>query len=222
RLETQPDALSQKEKRALEELLGKHLGKVGKAMTATMRLSMKPLTLADLSATQIAWVSNYLHYLKKEGGKNAIKLDALRKPNKSAQSYATFQTEILANVSNPSDKPKLYKNVGGRIMMALMPYASFSVNSKMELATNLGKLSDWGSMSNDERLQLSRNIGGNLTAIIAYQLIGQGIRNLMIYSAYQGFMALIANSGDLNDDEEKALEEVLTATRDDLITRNNE
>src|SRR5690606_14634072 len=142
RLETQPDALSQKEKRALEELLGKHLGKAGKAMTATMRLSMKPLTLADLSATQIAWVANYLHYLKKEGGKNAIKLDALRKPNKSAQSYATFQTEILANVSNPSDKPKLYKNVGGRIMMALMPYASFSVNSKMELATNLGKLSD--------------------------------------------------------------------------------
>src|SRR5690606_38111893 len=86
----------------------------------------------------------------------------------------------------------------------------------------LGKLSDWGSISNDERLQLSRNIWGNLMAIVSYQLIGQRIRNLMIYSAYQGFMALIANSGDLNDDEEKALEEVLTATRDDLITRNNE
>lgn len=221
-IERQTSVINKRELNEIRRGLGtgvlRGLGIADKVVEA---VSLSSLKWGDDMAAKASWLAFYLEY-KKRNGETVVDLASeLQNPSKDAKAYATQRVELTNNVSDPSLRANTSKHIGSEMLAVIAPFSSFAINAKLELATTLGRLRELGGMNNQERLRTARNIGGNVANILAYNVIGKTIRNIMIGGTASLAYALL-NNDDWDEDDEKAARELIDTWESDAIARNEE
>lgn len=160
----------------------------------TSKLSLKPLQVTDKTVAKASWLSFYIDHLKDNN--KAVDFSKL---DRDALDYADLMTSNVNNESDPRFKAAITKD---KYFTTFLPFMSFAINSKMDLLNSLSKIGNGNSSD------VTRNIIGNATGIIAYNTVAWGFRAAMAASAISIASTLIASYTD-DEEEQKRLQEIL-------------
>ena len=222
-VEVRDNTLSQKEISYIKKIVDSQLGRLGKKGKEIRDLvTMGPLTLGDDFAAKSSWYAHYVDYLKRNDLLKFTpdgKMD-LSEVNKDARAYADFQTDLSNNISDPAMKAKLFSGTTGSVVRAVYPFISFAVNAKNELINNLSRLMEGDSHTVDQKMAIGRAIGANITNIFIYGMIGEAIRDQMVKISGAVIADLVANSGDLDEEELEKLQNILEERTSELREAN--
>lgn len=184
---------------AIKSLVGKTLGSKGynieKLIAGLKNASMGILTWSDQESANISWLTFYMEYLKQEKGITDI--DFTKKADSDAVAYANLKFAAVGNTSDSSLKPQLQKSGTFR---ALYMFSSFAFNSAIDLASNVARLRNISGNTKAEYEDIVKNIGGNLSAVVAFHYTANIIRNAAIAGLGYASIAII---NAISDDEEE-------------------
>jgi hypothetical protein len=183
------------------------------------RTFMTALKMGDQTSAGISYMTYYIKNTVDRGKyKNFsdfdIKAEA-KNPDPIAQQYAEQMTSTTLNVNESVDRAA--KQIGG----GWLPFVSFAVNSKANLAINIGKLANFsGAISGRQKVQAGQRIAANVAEIFAINYISAWQRQLFIAGSAAGLKALI---GATTEDDEKTvqLQELVNKYTKEAIQKNN-
>ena len=180
---------------------------------------MTALKLGDQTSAGISYMTYYIKNTVERGKyKNFSDFDInaeAKNPDIIAQQYAEQMTSTTLNVNEGVDRAA--KQIGG----GWLPFVSFAVNSKANLAINIGKLGNFsGAVSGRQKVQAGQRIAANVAEIFAINYISAWQRQLFIAGSAAGLKALI---GATTEDDEKTvqLQELVNKYTKEAIEKNN-
>jgi hypothetical protein len=180
---------------------------------------MTALKLGDQTSAGISYMTYYMKNTVERGKyKNFSDFDInaeAKNPDIIAQQYAEQMTSTTLNVNEGVDRAA--KQIGG----GWLPFVSFAVNSKANLAINIGKLGNFsGAVSGRQKVQAGQRIAANVAEIFAINYISAWQRQLFIAGSAAGLKALI---GATTEDDEKTvqLQELVNKYTKEAIEKNN-
>jgi hypothetical protein len=183
----------------------KAIGKVDERANTEL---MRALRSGDQSSASTAFAMHYVYYLLKNGKlKNAYDFnfaDALKNPNREAMAYAEQMTSTTLNINEAVDRA-----ASRGVLGSIVPFASFSINAKQNLAINIGRAFNRNLSGQDRRLA-GRRIGAHLAEIIAIN--ATSLLQREIFMASGGALAMGAAA--VMTDDERQKQEMLTAIRE--------
>jgi hypothetical protein len=164
------------------------------------------LSKPDVFVARSAFKSYYLQNLKRRGISTDIDWKT-HKPDMEAAEYADAMVNRQQNVSDPllageflaSDEPM--RKISRK---AAFPFASFILNQKARMYNDLSTVVS-GTATKEDKIAAGRSLAGLGVELLAFQLIGFGIRRL-----YDSIASSIL--GD-EDDEETKKKKMLNATK---------
>jgi hypothetical protein len=183
------------------------------------RTFMTALKMGDQTSAGISYMTYYIKNTVDRGKyKNFSDFDInaeAKNPDIIAQQYAEQMTSTTLNVNENVDRAA--KQIGG----GWLPFVSFAVNSKANLAINIGKLGNFsGAVSGRQKVQAGQRIAANVAEIFAINYISAWQRQLFIAGSAAGLKALI---GATTEDDEKTvqLQELVNKYTKEAIEKNN-
>ena len=188
-----------------QKTIAKSLGKIGiigaKAGRLAQDIAMASLEFGDSMSAKVAWLSFYMEGYETINGEGSFKIGS--ELDKTALTYANQKVNSLANESDSSMKSAVSKNA---FYSVFLPFASFAINSHLELAQNLARLRDGLTNENStDYKEVVHNVAGNLAAVVSFHSIAYALRTVAI--KFSGVAAAsILGSGLFatgNDDEEE-------------------
>ena len=183
----------------------KAIGKVDERANTEL---MRALRSGDQSSASTAFAMHYVYYLLKNGKlKNAYDFnfaDAIKNPNRDAMAYAEQMTSTTLNINEAVDRAASRGFLGN-----MVPFASFSINAKQNLAINIGRAFD-RNLSSQDRWLAGRRIGAHLAEIIAIN--ATSLLQREIFMASGGALAM--GAATVLTDDEKQKQEMLTSIRE--------
>jgi len=180
---------------------------------------MTALKLGDQTSAGISYMTYYMKNTVERGKyKNFsdfdIKAEA-KNPDPIAQQYAEQMTSTTLNVNEGVDRAA--KQIGG----GWLPFVSFAVNSKANLAINIGKLANFsGAISGRQKVQAGQRIAANVAEIFAINYISAWQRQLFIAGSGIALKALIGATSD-EDNSTVKLQELVNKYTKQAIEKNN-
>ena len=200
--------ISAEDIKGFKSSLAKAFGKVDERANTEL---MRALRSGDQSSASTAFAMHYVYYLLKNGKlKNAYDFsfaDALKNPNREAMAYAEQMTSTTLNVNEAVDRA-----ASRGVLGSLVPFASFSINAKQNLAINVGRAFN-RSLSGQDRRLAARRIGAHLAEIIAIN--ATSLLQREIFMASGGALAMGAASILTEDERQK--QEMLTSIREATV-----
>ena len=180
---------------------------------------MTALKMGDQTSAGISYLTYYMKNTVDRGKyKNFSDFDInaeAKNPDPIAQQYAEQMTSTTLNVNEGVDRAA--KQVGG----GWLPFVSFAVNSKANLAINIGKLANFsGAISGRQKVQASQRIAANVAEIFAINYISAWQRQLFIAGSGAALKALIGVTSD-DDNEAVKLQELVNKYTKQAIEKNN-
>jgi hypothetical protein len=202
--------------------LGTRFRKNLKSWDAKMdKTFMTALKMGDQTSAGISYMTYYIKNTVDRGKyKNFSDFDInaeAKNPDPIAQQYAEQMTSTTLNVNENVDRAA--KQIGG----GWLPFVSFAVNSKANLAINIGKLANFsGAISGRQKVQASQRIAANVAEIFAINYISAWQRQLFIAGSGAALKAVIgATSGNEDDDKTTRLLELVNRYTKEAIDKNN-
>ena len=186
------------------------------------RFLMSSLKSGDLSSAGLAWVTYYKKSLLMQGKiKNYTEFDlndAADNPDMEAMQYAEQMTSTTLNINEAVNKPK---DTTLPLLGKSLPFTTFAVNSKINLASNIGKLIDTGGVvSAKDRLAALQRIGAHVAESATINAVGWMMRSVAIGTAYQVF-AYALNSSNMDEEEKDKAVMVLDNTFKTVLESND-
>lgn len=178
---------------------------------------MKALKIGDQSAAGLSYLTYYKYNLLERGKiKSSAEFDLsgeAKTPDKIAQQYAEQMTSTTLNINEASDRAK--KQIGGNIL----PFISFAVNAKANLAINISKLANTnGVVSAKDKYDATRRIAAHAMEVLVINLIGHAQRNLMIGIGTSATAILMGIGAD--DEEKEKIDKAAGKIKEDLKQKN--
>jgi len=165
------------------------------------KVSLQPLVFGDAVSAKASWCAFYSQYLVKEGiVKSISEFDIVKEsesPNAEAAEYAEQMTNTTLNINDRTMAPEL------KPMWGIMPFLSFSINSKLNLGIDLARVSR-KDISMNERVRAARMVVGHVAASAVLNAVGWAVRDAMISDTFDIVTYLI---GD--DEDEKKQKELI-------------
>ena len=187
------------------------------------RVLMGALKSGDLSSAGLAWVTYYKKSLLMQGKiKSYTEFDlndAADNPDMEAMQYAEQMTATTLNINEAVNKP-----IDSTIPLLgkSLPFTTFAVNSKINLASNIGKLIESGGVvSAKDRLAALQRIGAHVAESATINAVGWMMRSVAIGTAYQVF-AYALNSSDMDEEEKDKAVMILDKTFKTVLESNDE
>lgn len=191
--------------RIQQRTIARSLGKIGvvgaKAAALAQDIAMASLEFGDTMSAKAAWMSFYMEGYEAQNGEASFDINAPL--NKDALAYANLKVNTLANESDSSMKSQVSKNP---FYSVFLPFASFAINSTIELAQNTARLRDGLFNKNSPDYQeIVHNTAGNLAAVAAFHSIAYGLRTVAIKFSGVAASSLLSAGlfGTGNDDDEE-------------------
>lgn len=180
---------------------------------------MTALKMGDQTSAGISYLTYYMKNTVDRGKyKNFSDFDInaeAKNIDPIAQQYAEQMTSTTLNVNEGVDRAA--KQIGG----GWLPFVSFAVNSKANLAINIGKLANFsGAISGRQKVQAGQRIAANVAEIFAINYISAWQRQLFIAGSAAGLKALIGATSD-DDDKTVKLQELVNKYTKEAIDKNN-
>jgi hypothetical protein len=178
---------------------------------------MNSLKSGDQSAAGLSYLTYYKYNLLERGKiKSSAEFDLsgeAKNPDKIAQQYAEQMTSTTLNINEASDRAK--KQIGGNIL----PFISFAVNAKANLAVNISKIANTrGVVSAKDKYDATRRIAAHAMEILVINLIGHAQRNLMIGIGTSATAILMGIGAD--DEEKEKINKAAGKIKEDLKQKN--
>lgn len=150
------------------------LGKLGISAVEAGRIardiSMASLTYGDAVSAKVSWLAFYIEAIEQKGGK----FDVNAPVNEDALAYANLKINTIANESDSSMKSRIASN---KLYSIFMPFASFAINSHVDMASNIARLRDGFTNKNSpEYGEVISNLAGNFMAVALFHGIAHSIR----------------------------------------------
>ena len=186
------------------------------------RFLMSSLKSGDLSSAGLAWVTYYKKSLLMQGKiKSYTEFDlndAANNPDMEAMQYAEQMTATTLNINEAVNKPK---DTTLPLLGKSLPFTTFAVNSKINLASNIGKLMDTGGVvSAKDRLAALQRIGAHVAESATINAVGWMMRSVAVGTAYQVF-AYALNSSDMDEEDKDKAVMVLDKTFKTILESND-
>lgn len=181
-------------------------------------MTMEMLKIGDAASARSVWLAFYMEHRNRHGVKNIDIVQESENINQEAAEYADTMTDTVANISDPSLRPKMLSGGWGRAFSIISPFASFSINNKIDFISNMARLREARDAGDVARI--ARNAAGNLTALVTYQAVGWGIRYMAIKSAAQLVTYLVNKAGDWDDEEEELAKEFIREWKEEKLEGN--
>jgi hypothetical protein len=186
------------------------------------KVLMSALKSGDLSSAGLAWVTYYKKSLLMQGKiKSYTEFDLndeANNPDMEAMQYAEQMTATTLNINEAVNKP-----VDSTIPLLgkSLPFTTFAINSKINLASNIGKLIESGGVvSAKDRLAALQRIGAHVAESATINAVGWMMRSVAIGTAYQVF-AYALNSSDMDEEEKDKSLAVLNKTFETVLESND-
>jgi hypothetical protein len=178
---------------------------------------MNSLKSGDQSAAGLSYLTYYKYNLLERGKiKSSAEFDLsgeAKNPDKIAQQYAEQMTSTTLNINEASDRAK--KQIGGNIL----PFISFAVNAKANLAVNISKIANTrGVVSAKDKYDATRRIAAHAMEILVINLIGHAQRNLMIGIGTSATAILMGIGAD--DEEKEKINKAAGKIKEDFKQKN--
>lgn len=168
--------------------------------------SLTPLQVSDKLYSDIGYLAFYIDQAKKNG--NGVV--NLGKVDTDAISYANSQNSIVMNESDQSQQGDFATN---KLIRAINPFISFSVNSTNSLIISIDKLNR--ATSKADKVKYTKEVAGILANKILFNAVGAGIRYLGVYSGGRIIIEAIMNSDEPDEEKERLIQSV----KDDVESR---
>jgi len=186
------------------------------------RFLMSSLKSGDLSSAGLAWVTYYKKSLLMQGKiKSYTEFDlndAANNPDMEAMQYAEQMTATTLNINEAVNKPK---DTTLPLLGKSLPFTTFAVNAKINLASNIGKLMDTGGVvSAKDRLAALQRIGAHVAESATINAVGWMMRSVAVGTAYQVF-AYALNSSDMDEEDKDKAVMVLDKTFKTILESND-
>lgn len=187
------------------------------------RILMSALKSGDLSSAGLAWITYYKKSLLMQRKiKSYTEFDlneAANNPDMEAMQYADQMTATTLNINEAVNKPK---DTTLPLLGKSLPFTTFAVNSKINLASNIGKLIETnGVVSSKDRLAALQRIGAHVAESATINAVSWMMRAVTYGVAYQVF-AYALNSSDMDEEEKDKAASILQNTFETLIDSNDE
>ena len=184
---------------------------------------MSALKSGDLSSAGLAWVTYYKKNLLMQGKiKSYTEFDLNKEadsPNMEAMQYAEQMTATTLNINEAVNKPK---DTTLPLFGKGLPFTTFAVNSKINLASNIGKLIDTnGVISAKDRLAALQRIGAHVAESATINAVSWMMRSATFATAWQLF-AYALNASDMDEEEKDKALDILNKTFKTVIESNDE
>jgi len=186
------------------------------------RFLMSSLKSGDLSSAGLAWVTYYKKSLLMQGKiKSYTEFDlndAANNPDMEAMQYAEQMTATTLNINEAVNKP-----IDSTIPLLgkSLPFTTFAINSKINLASNIGKLIESGGViSAKDRLAALQRVGAHVAESATINAVSWMMRSVAIGTAYQVF-AYALNSSDMDEEEKDKAVIILDNTFKTILESND-
>lgn len=184
-------------------------------------MGIKPLVATDVAMAKMTYLSFYKQYLRQKGvkfeGLSAENSKREEKLRQEARAYAKQRTDALQVVSNPSElgiKMKDQSFAWQAVKAALVPFGTFSSNSKSRMWADVRALVNGNPR---QRRAAARDLAGTMTEQGVFQTTS-GLMKLYLWGAAAQYVGSLFNLPEpTKKDEKKTWEAAVKTWKTNLI-----